>query len=189
MRKTAVALPLVLLALAGCAEATAGRGAIATTAGGLTATSARPTPTPTPTTMTLAQAGAAYQELVGRSNEAGHKVNLALHAYLATPTKATFLALTTATGQLADAEQQYLTGLGQTRWPVAVQPSIDALVTALGAEIDGLRRLAAAADPTAYGAGQASAKKANSEASAKAEVVRHKLGLGKVPEISSGSTT
>jgi hypothetical protein len=186
MLRTAVALPLVLFALAGCAAETTGRGALAaTTAGGVASTSARPSPTPT--AMTLAQAGAAYQALVTPSNEAGHKVNLALHAYLATPTKASFLALTTATGQLADAEEQYLTGLRKTRWPVAVQPSIDALVTALGAEIDGLRRLADAADPTAYGAGQAGAKKANSEASAKAEVVRQKLGLDKVPDISSGS--
>ena len=186
MLKTAVALPLTLLVLTGCAETTAGHGVTVPTTTGAAGTSAPAGPSPT--TLTLAQAAAAYQDLVKPSNEAGHQVNLALRAQLAKPTEAGFVALKAATAKLADAEQRYLAGLRAKRWPVRVQPAMDALVTALAAEIAGLRRLADAADPNAYGAAQADAKKANSEASAKAQIVRQKLGLDKVPDISSQST-
>lgn len=180
MTKKLLAAPLALLALAGCTTDLTGHGTPAAD----TTSHASARPSPTPTAMTLAEAGAKYQELVAETNAATYATNVARQAYVAHPSPGGFQALTQAEGKLADAEKRFVAGLSAARWPAKVQPAVDALVAAMGAETANVRRLAETDDWSAYAAARPAEQQTNAACSAAAAALRALLGISGVPDVS-----
>ena len=129
-----------------------------------------------PAALTVAQAAAAYTGAVAPLNATIAPLNAA-----ATAVPFDLARAKRAAGNAATANRAFSAGLLATRWPAAVQPTIDQLVQALAQDQVSLSAMANAATENAWSAALTAYNTDSLHAAGLAELVREKLGLSVAP--------
>lgn len=179
-RYNAVLLIALLTAGAGCSTTTTPDGVPVTTGQTPETTSATATTSPPATTqpsvMTVREAAAMYVRIVAPANRASATLNRIMQQ--GSPDLA---AAKRAAAVDADANRAFSLALQSGKWPVAIQPAVDALVEALASDIVEVRTMAAATTQDALLTAWYNVASSSTAAAGKAELVRQKLGLPVAP--------